>query len=344
MKRVMGLAAVAIAMAMGGNTAQAEQELNIYSWSGTLPPDMVKKFETETGIKVSIDSFDSDDTLLAKLKQGGSYDIVSVTDSYIPIFVKEGLLQKAGVQDDPGMKNLDPRFKDQAWDPGNSYTVPYYWGTTSFAVDTDTYKGEIDSYKVLFDPPAELQGKINMFDAASEVVAMASIYLNVPLCSEDPKELAKVAELLKKQKPFVKSYSSQAGAIREALAAGELHMSTFWNGSTARTRAMRASIKYAFPEEGVLTWSENLAIPTAAKNPDNARKFMSFVLKPENIALMSNYLHYQNAVKGSAQYMDAALNSAPEMNIPSNRKPYFQTACSQAHTKLVDRLWTNLMK
>ncbi|ODS22679.1 spermidine/putrescine ABC transporter substrate-binding protein [Candidatus Endobugula sertula] len=337
---LLGAAAV-----LFGSAVYAEGSLNIYNWSGYISDDMVKKFETETGIDVTIDTYDSNDTLLAKLQQGGGgYDIAIATQSFIPIMISEGLIQKINTDGAINMKAILPSLQSPEWDKGNQYSIPYMWGTTNFAVNTSVYKGDINTFKILFEPPEGLQGNINIFDAASEIVPMASIYLGVPLCSEDPTEMQKVLNLLKAQKEHVKTYSSKSGSIREALAAGELYMSSYWSGSAMRTRGLNKDIRYAYPVEGSLAWVDNVVVPKGAKNFDNAVAFIKFLMKPENAAMNSNSLKYHNGIQGSETLFDPALLEAPEMSVPDTSKLYFAKTCGEKATKLVDRIWTNLLQ
>ncbi|MFO6407210.1 extracellular solute-binding protein, partial [Pseudomonas aeruginosa] len=221
-----------LTLALGGS-AQAAGQLNVVSWSGYFSPQLLEKFEKESGIRVTVDSYDSNETLLAKLKQGGAgYDVAIPSQQFVPILVKEALLERFDPAAEPYYANLLDNLKKPAWDPEGAYSVPFIWGTTSVVLDGARYAGPADSYAVLYQPPEELRGRINMFDSVSEVVDMASLYLGIPLCSADPKQMQRVLELLKAQKPFVKTYSSKAGSIRENLAAGEVDMSMFWGGSS----------------------------------------------------------------------------------------------------------------
>jgi len=222
--------------------------------------------------------------------------------------------------------------------------VPFIWGTTSVVLDSGRYKGPADSYKVLYEPPAELQGRINMFDSVSDMVDMASLYLNIPLCSEDPKQMQQILTLLKAQKPFVKTYSSKAGSIRENLASGEIDMSMFWGGSSMRAREMKPSLKYLYPKEGVLAWVDNMVIPAGSKNPANAKAFIAFLSQPENSAMTQNFLKHQSPIKGVEPFLDANLKDAPELHIPEGTHVVFSKTCGEGAIRLADRLWTNLMR
>lgn len=323
----------------------AAEKLNVVSWSGYFSPEILAKFQKQTGIEVTVDSYDSNETLLAKLKQGGTgYDVAIPSHQFIPILVKEQLLERFDPAQEPYYASLIDNLKKPTWDPQGAYSVPFIWGTTSVVLDGARYQGPADSYAVLYEPPKELQGGINMFDSVSDVIDMASLYLNIPLCSEDPKQMQQVLTLLKAQKPFVKTYSSKAGSIRENLAAGEIDMSMFWGGSSMRAREMKPSLKYLYPKEGVLAWVDNMVIPKGSKNPANAKAFIAFLSQPENAALTQNFLKHQSPIKGVEPFLDAGLKDAPELHIPEGTKVVFSQTGGEGAIRLADRLWTNLMR
>lgn len=333
-----------VPLAMTGSV-QAAEKLNVVSWSGYFSPEILAKFQKQTGIEVTVDSYDSNETLLAKLKQGGAgYDVAIPSHQFVPILIKENLLERFDPVKEPYYASVVDNLKKPSWDPEGAYSVPFIWGTTSVVLDSARYKGPADSYKVLYEPPAELQGRINMFDSVSDMVDMASLYLNIPLCSEDPKQMQQVLTLLKAQKPFVKTYSSKAGSIRENLASGEIDMSMFWGGSSMRAREMKPTLKYLYPKEGVLAWVDNMVIPTGSKNPANAKAFIAFLSQPENSAMTQNFLKHQSPIKGVEPFLDAALKDAPELHIPEGTNVVFSKTCGEGAIRLADRLWTNLMR
>ena len=178
-------------------SVQAAEKLNVVSWSGYFSPEILAKFQKQTGIEVTVDSYDSNDTLLAKLKQGGAgYDVAIPSHQFVPILIKEKLLERFDPVNEPYYASVVDNLKKPTWDPEGAYSVPFIWGTTSVVLNTERYKGPTDSLKVLYEPPAELQGRINMFDSVSDVVDMASLYLNIPLCSEDPKQMQQILTCL----------------------------------------------------------------------------------------------------------------------------------------------------
>lgn len=336
-------AAVALCMAVLSSPAFAEGKLYIYNWTDYTSPELIKKFEAETGVEVVLDTYDSNETLLAKLKSGGgNYDIVVPSHNFVPILIEEGLLQETGAGQMPEFGNINEQWRSPPWDAGNRYTVPWQLGSTSYTVNTDVYGGDINTYKILFDPPPELRGQIGMFNSPDEVISLALAYLGYPQCNEDNAQMKEVRDVLVAQKQHVKVYNSDG--IKDRLVSGETHMHMNWNGYSIRAREENPAMKYAFPKEGVITWVDNLAVPKGAQNPENAKKFMAFFLRPENAAVQSNFAGYDSGNAKAATYLDEDKKSAPELSAPPGSKLVFSESCSQAAIALQDKVWTEIKK
>ncbi|WP_224824795.1 extracellular solute-binding protein [Cognatishimia sp. MH4019] len=328
---------------LSSSAALAEGDLFLYNWTDYTAPDLIEKFETETGISVTLDTYDSNETLLAKLQSGATgYDIVVPSHNFVEIFISEGLLQPINASELSSAGNLNADFTSPSWDENNTYTVPWQWGTTSYTVNTDVFGGDINTYDVLFQPPAELQGNIGMFKSPDEVISMAQISLGLPLCSEDPAEMQQVLELLEAQKPHVKTYNSDG--ILERLTSGDVAAHQNWNGYSIRARNENPAMRYAFPKEGVITWADNLAVPVGAPNYDNAIKFIEFMMEPENIAIQSNFAGYSNGITGSDAFMSEELKTAHELSPPEGTPLVFSQTCSPAAVDLQNRVWTALLQ
>lgn len=339
-KSVITLLAAALAAPF---SASAEGKLYLYNWTDYTAPDLIKKFEKETGVDVVLDTYDSNETLLAKLKSGGgNYDIVVPSHNFVPILIEEGLLLEINAAQLDGFGHIDEQWRNPPWDNGNRYTVPWQLGSTSFTVDTEIYQGDINTYKVLFEPPPELRGKIGMFNSPDEVVSMALVYLGHPLCNENKTHMKAVRDLLAAQKPHVKVYNSDG--IKDRLVSGETPAHMNWNGYSIRAREEKPSLKYAYPKEGVITWVDNLAVPKGAQNFENAKKFIAFFLRPENAATQTNFAGYDSGNAKAAPYMDEDKKTAPELSAPPGSKLVFSQSCSQAAIALQDKVWTEIKK
>ncbi len=341
MKRLLITIAAATAMLTLGS-AKASGELFIYNWTEYTPPELVEKFEKETGITVSVDTYDSNETLLAKLQAGATgYDLVVPSQNFVPIMINEGLIQKVAVYDLPNYKNYVDSWKKPAWDPQHEYTAPWQWGTTSFAY-ADDYSGKGESLKEFFEPSEELRGRLSVFPTPDEVVSLANIYLGIPFCSEDPKEMKKVQDLLVAQKEFVVAYNNET--MSDLIASGEALMTNHWNGYARLGRLAGAPVNYAYPKEGVVGWFDSLVVPTSAKNVENARKFMNFMMDPVNRAILTEAQGYGDAIQGTAQYYSEELKSAPEVNPPSDLNVVFAPTCSPKAQSLIDKVWTKVLQ
>ena len=331
------------AMGLSATAAMAEGDLFIYNWTDYTPPALVEKFEAETGISVTVDTYDSNETLLAKLQSGANgYDIVVPSHNFVPIFISEGLLQPINAPDLEGYDNIVANFSDPSWDPGNVYSIPWQWGTTAYTVNTKVFGGDINTYDVLFDAPKELQGQIGMFKSPDDAIMMASIYLDLPLCSEDPADMQKILDLLEAQKPNVKIYATD-GTL-ERLVSGDVAANMNWSGYSMRARAENDALAYGFPKEGVIAWVDNIVVPAEAPNYDNAIKFIEFLMQPENIAIASDYAGFANGIEGSVEFMKEELTSAPEMSVPEGTPLVFSQTCSPAAVDLQNRVWTALLQ
>ena len=343
MNKVVTATIAAAALALATGAAQAEGELYIYNWSDYTSPEMIEKFEAETGIKVTIDTYDSNETALAKLQSGATgYDVLMPSQHFVEIMISEGLLQKVGAKDLPNFGNIDERWTYPAWDPEQEYSVPWHWGNASFSYRADLYSGTGETLAEFFEPSEEVCGRLGVFKTPDEIINLANLYLGIPYCSEDPAEMARVQELLANQKDCVTTYSSEG--LNDRLANGDVILSSHWNGYSMVGRDEGVNIVYAYPKEGVVGWFDSIVVPAGATNVENAKIFMNFMLDPENAAIQSNFAHYANAIKGSEPYMNQDLGAAPEMNIPEGVPVVFGEACSPDAQKLIDKVWTKVLQ
>ncbi len=336
LKMILALAALSAT-----GPAWAGGNLFIFTWTDYTSPALIAKFERETGIKVSVDTYDSNETLLAKLKSGPTgYDIVVISSDFVPIFVHEGLIQKIDAAHLPGFDNVEPRWRHPAWDADAAYTVPFGWGVTGFAINTKYIKGPIDSLATLFAPPPEAKGKVGMFSAPTEVMSLAETDLGLAPCQTDVAAMKRVYALLAAQAPSVSVYSSDG--IIERLSTEETWVQQVWNGDASRARRNNPAIRFVFPKEGAIGWMDTLAVPTDAHDADNAKLFLAFMLRPENSALSANFTSYASPIAGTAAFLDPQLRDAPELAVPPDLKLTFSPTCPEPAIRLIDRVWTRL--
>ncbi len=339
------LATTAAAFVVMAGAAQAEGTLSVYHWFEYIPQELVDKFEAETGIDVTIDTFDSNEAMLAALKAGklGQYDVSVPADFMVKIMADDGMLDTFTAEEVPNLANIAPQWLDVPFDPGRKSSIPYQWGSTSFSVNRDVYQGDISSLAILFDPPPELQGKINVLDSQNEVLILGSLYLGIPQCTTDREQLKALNDMLLNAKQHWASFGSDTA--KEVLVSGDAAAGMIYNGFSAKARAEGANVEYSYPKEGHVLWMDNVVLLRDAPNRDNALKFMNFLLDPENAAAVTNYAAYTSGVMGVEPFLDEAIRTSPENNPPADATPgVFAQACDQATQEMYDAIWTNLKK
>lgn len=344
MKAFTQKAAVSAATLLLSSSLYAAGELKLYNWSDYMPQELIDKFSSSYDVTVIQDSYDSNETLLARLKSGVTgYDVAVPGDYMVAIMIEEGLLDKVQPHTLENFKHIKEELVDVYFDPGREYSIPYQFGTTSFMVDTNAYSGDIDTLAILFDTPDELKGKVNMFRDVNDVINAALRYKGFETCNSNRAELAEVNDLLLEAKSDWMSITSDGA--REMVVSGDAAVSMIWNGMGLRGRLEKPSLQYAYPKEGMTAWADNLVVLKGAENRDNALLFMNFLLEPENAAALTNFAGYTAGVNNTAPFLMDELKNAPELNPPADAPTAeFVPPCSPDVVALYDRIWTNLLK
>ena len=317
------------APAAGVAAAPAEEEkvLNVYNWSDYIAPDTVKKFEDETGIKVTYDVMDSNETLETKVLAGDTgYDIVVPSSSFLGRQIKAGAYRELDRSQLPNWKNLDPGLMSKLTDvdPGNAHAIPYLWGTTGIGYNVAKIKEAfgttdvVNSWDLVFKPENLAKLKdcgVTFLDAASEIIPVTLHAMGEDPNSFDPAVIDKAAAKLEEIRPYITNFHSSE--YIESLASGNVCLVVGWSGDIiqAKARAEEADngieIGYSIPKEGTAMWFDMMAIPKTAKHPNNAHKFLDFLMRPDVIAEISNYVSYPNANSASTALVDKAVTDDP---------------------------------
>jgi len=324
--------------------AMAEGQLNIFNWGNYTSPEAIEKFEAENDVKVTVTDYDSNDTAMAKIEAGGhGFDIVVPSANYISVYADKGLIAELDHGKFQNFDNIEPRWADVDWDPGRKWSIPYLWGTTGVVVNRDVYKGDINTSAIVFDPPAELEGKVNILPEMGDVVGMALMYVGSEFCTEDKEALKKARDLLMAAKP--KWIAMDYGAI-EKMSNNDYAASMEWNGAALRIRNNNPSVEFGYAKEGYPVFMDSLALLKDAKNVENAYKFMDFMMQPENAAMFSAFSKYANAVKGSEEFLPEDMKNAPEVQIPDEflEAGVFYPRCEGKGREYMNAIWTELQK
>ena len=334
-----------------------EKVINVYNWSDYIAEDTVAKFEKETGIKVNYDMYDGNETLETKLLAGNSgYDVVVPSASFLERQIKAGVYQKLDKSKLPNLKNMDPEVMQRAalHDPGNEHAVVYMWGTNGIGYNPDKLakalpNAPVDSWALVYEPENASKLKscgIALLDSPTEIVKTVLNYLGKDPNSESADDLALVEAKLMKIRPYIR-YIHSSQYIND-LANGEICVAVGYSGDVlqARDRAEEAknnvTVKYAVPKEGTVIWFDMMAIPKDAPHPNNAHAWVNFIMKPEIVADISNYVNYANGNKESLPFVKDDVKNDPGIYPPAEVKAKLFPDLSHTpeYTRLLTRTWT----
>ncbi|WP_295363531.1 extracellular solute-binding protein [Arenimonas sp.] len=344
----------------------APKVLNVYNWSDYIGEDTIAGFQAETGIKVTYDVFDSNEVLEAKLMAGNTgYDIVVPSLTFLSRQVQAGVFQEIDKSRLSNYGNLDPEFMALLAqnDPGNAHSLPYLWGTTGIGYNAQKVKevlGEdapVDSWALVFEPAnlAKLKGcGVAILDTPSEIIPPVLQYLGEEPNSFDEAVIQKGVDRLRELRPHI-TYFHSSQFIND-LANGDICVAVGWSGDIiqAQARAAEAAeanpgkpaveVAYSIPKEGAPMWFDMLAIPKDARNVDNAYLFLDYLMRPDVMAGIQNYVMYASANTAALPMVDEAVLGDPGIypDEETKAKLFTLAVLPPEVDRLFTRHWTTL--
>ncbi|WP_338752798.1 ABC transporter substrate-binding protein [Bacillus sp. FJAT-52991] len=287
---------------LNASTGQtAGNTLTVYNWGDYIDPDLITQFEKETGIKVIYETFDSNEAMMTKIEQGGTaYDIAIPSEYAIDKMKKNDLLIPVDHSQLPNLKNIDPRFMDLAFDEGNKYSIPYFWGTVGILYNKDLMDGKkITAWNDLWDE--SYKNDVFLVDGAREVIGMGLNTLGYSLNDTNKEHLIEAKEKLDELTPNVKAIVGDE--IQLLMSNNEAKIGVVWSGTAADVMSENDSLEYVIPEEGSNLWFDNMVIPKTSKNVEAAHQFINFMLDPKVAAQNAEYVGYSTPNKKALEYM-----------------------------------------
>jgi spermidine/putrescine transport system substrate-binding protein len=278
------------APAGGGRCGDPERlgsTLNFYNWADYIDEEVLTRFEEECGVKVTMDTYTSNEEAIAKIRAGNSgYSLLIPTDYAVEILISEELLRPLDMENIPNAQNLDPNQLDLYYDPGNKFSLPYQYSTTGLAYNASAFDTPPDSWAVLFDQNKHC-GQSSLLDDQRETIGAALVYLGYDWNETDPAAHQEALDLLLDARECVSGFDS-VNYIGN-LASGEVVVSGSWGFAAGIARLDNPDVAYVIPKEGGTIWQDNFVIPADAPDPYTAEVFINYMLEPDIGALITEF-------------------------------------------------------
>ena len=357
-KLLRSLTFTVTALALSSSAFAEDRIVNVYNWSDYIDESILKDFTKETGIKIVYDVFDSNEILETKLLAGGTgYDVVVPSATFLARQIQAGVFQPL---DKSKLSNASHMWDEvnkrtNIYDPGGKYSINYMWGTTGIGYNVKAAQerlgGPITNWDVIFDPEKLAKFKdcgVQMLDAPAEIIPAALLYLGKDPDSKDADDVKAAGALVESVRANVQKFHSSE--YINGLANGDICIAVGWSGDVfqARDRAAEAKagveIGYSIPAQGALMWFDQMAIPTDAKNVDEAHEFLNYIMRPEVIAKASNYVYYANGNKTSQPMLAADITGDPAIypDAATLAKLYVTTPWAAKTQRVLTRTWTKI--
>ena len=293
--------------------ANAKATLNVLNWGDYIDTKLLRQFEKETGIKVKYTTMTSNEEMMVKLSSADNiYDLCFPSDYVIEKLIGQDLLQEINKANIPNMKNIDPRFLDLSFDPGNIYSVPYMWGTVGILYNTTMVNEPVTSWEILWDSAYE--GKILMYDSVRDTIGITLIMLGYDINTRSSEEVAAAQEALIEQKPLVRAYLTDD--IKMEMINGNAALAVVYSGDAMACMAENEDLAFAVPLEGSNVWFDNVIIPKTAKNIAEAEAFINFLCDAQVAATNSEYIGYSTPNAAALELMGSDYVDDPTYNPP----------------------------
>ncbi|GAK48111.1 spermidine/putrescine transport system substrate-binding protein [Secundilactobacillus oryzae JCM 18671] len=319
---LVGILAVCALLAFSANRLQTKsgdsgtKVLNLYNWGDYIDPALITKFEKESGYHVNVETFDSNEAMFTKIKQGGtSYDLTVPSEYMIEKMKAAHLLQPLDKSRLTGMSNLDARFTNQSFDRNNKYSVPYFWGTLGIVYNDKFIKpGEISHWNDLWK--SKYRNDIMLVDSTRDIMGFSLVSMGKSVNTTNPATLRAAQHKLDQLSPNVKAIV--ADEIKMYMADNEAPIAVDWSGEASEMISNNAHLHYVVPSEGSNLWFDNLVIPKTAKHYDAIYAFLNFMLKPENAAQNAEYVGYATPNKKAKVLLPASIRNDKQFYPPSS--------------------------
>ncbi len=324
----------------GTELSSPPRVLHYYTWSDYVSEDLLREFERREGVDVVVDTFSSNEELLAKLQSGAiGYDVAVPSDFMVSIMMRLDLLAELQPERIGNLGLLEPHLAALPFDPAHRYSVPYLWGTVGIGYDADVLPAPPDSWEALWDQ--RYAGRISMLNDQREVLGVALRSMGESINSVDRAVIERAKRKLIEQKPLVKAYTSET--YDQLLASGEVVLAHGWGGAVVRAAVERPSIRYVVPKEGGTIWADCLVVLKGSREKDLAMRFIDYLMDAQVSARTTARLFFAPANREARRRLAPELQGNPGVIPPFSILPGLEWMRDVGDAvRLYDRAWTEL--
>ena len=320
------------------------ETLFVYNWGEYMDPEVIRLFEEEFNVNVRYETYDSNETMYQRVRsEVTSYDVLFPSDYMIERMIAQDMLIPLNFDLLPNFRYIDEYFKDLIFDPGNVYSVPYFWGTVGIVYDQTVVAEPVDSWGILWNE--NYAGQIYMYDSQRDSLMVALKLLGYSLNTREERELEAARDLLIEQGPLVIAYVTDH--VINSMIAGNAALAVVYSGDAAFIMSENENMNFAIPREGSNFWVDAMVIPRIAQNVELAHEFINFLLRPEIAEMNTRHVMYSTpntaalaAVSGEAWTQNLAYNPSPELLNSLNMEMYRDPG---AFLEVYDRIWTEVL-
>lgn len=340
-KWLMALLALVMILSAGCTTKTDQVTLNVYNWGDYIDETVLKQFEEETKIKIVYDTYDRNEDMYIKLKNGGTaYDVCVPSDYMIEKMLKEDMLEEIDLANVPNYKYIMEQSKGLPFDPDNKYSVPYLWGTIGIVYNTQEVKEPVNSWNILWDE--KYKGKILMMDSPRDAFMVAQKKLGISMNTDQAKDIEAAKNELAVQKPLVLAYVNDS--VKDMMINEEAAMAVAWSGEAIYMMDNNENLAYSVPKEGTNMWFDNVVIPKGATHKKEAEMFIDFLCRPDIALKNAVYIGYSTPNQGAFDMMDEAVKQNkvvyPDQEIVKQCEVYKDLG--PEYVEMLDRAWTEV--
>ncbi|HEX2621057.1 MAG TPA: spermidine/putrescine ABC transporter substrate-binding protein [Phototrophicaceae bacterium] len=318
-------------------------EITMYGWADDLPQEIFDQFKKDYGVTVNYLAYPDQETAIAELKDGKSYDIVVLGNEFIPGVSADGLLATMDYRVIQNFRNISPNFRDLAFDPHNQHSIPFDWGIWGFMYHKDAVKEPLEHWEQLWSP--EFAGKIRTFPLPRYMIGMTLKTLGYSVNSEDPAELEAARQKLMELRPNIVFADEDASTTAPYLLDGSALVGTAGARDVLEAQAGDPTISFVLPEEGTVVWGDNFTVPASSTNQHTAFVFLNYLLQPEISAKLVAWNFYATPSDAARPLIDPTILNNPAIFPPNDllKNAEVMLPLSPKTAEIQDSIWNEFV-